>query len=144
MSRILYEEVAGRNVHDDRFALVLAEQGSAHRRLVGDPALARACLGGTDDREDFLAVGAVDLHRRADLDVVGAVVAVDDRGVLDETLEPLDLAFDECLLVLGVLVLGILGEIAVLLGIVNPLGDLGTPDVDQFFQLGPQLGEALF
>jgi hypothetical protein len=32
----------------------------------------------------------------------------------------------------------------VLLGIVDSLGDLGTPDVDQLFELRPQLGEAIF
>jgi hypothetical protein len=38
------------------------------------------------------------------------VVLVDDRGVLDQRLERLDPALDERLLVLGVLVLGVLGE----------------------------------
>ena len=36
-----------------------------------------------------------------------------------------DPALDEGLLVLGVLVLGVLGQVAVLLGVVDPLGDLG-------------------
>ena len=73
--------------------------------------------------------GALDGDRRADLDVVGGVVLVDDRGVLDQRLERLDPALDERLLVLGVLVLGVLGEVAVLLGVVDPVGDLGSLDV---------------
>ena len=65
-------------------------------------------LGRADDRERLLAVLALDLDRRADLDVIGRVVLVDDRGVLDQGLEGLDPALDERLLVLGVLVLGVL------------------------------------
>ena len=57
--------------------------------------------------------------------MLGGVVLVDDRGVLDQRLERLDPALDEGLLVLGVLVLGVLGEVAVLLGVVDALGDLG-------------------
>ena len=56
--------------------------------------------------------------------MVGRVVLVDDRGVLDERLERLDATLDEGLLVLGVLVLGVLGEVAVLLGVVDAVGDL--------------------
>jgi hypothetical protein len=76
--------------------------------------------------------------------VVRAVVAVDDRRVLDQGLEALDLALDEGLLVLGVLVLGVLGQVAVLLGIVDPLCDLLAPDVDKLFELSPKLGQAFF
>jgi hypothetical protein len=54
------------------------------------------------------------------------VVLVDDRGVLDQRLERLDPPLDERLLVLGVLVLGVLREVAVLLGVVDALGDLRT------------------
>ena len=39
--------------------------------------------------------------------------------------ERLDAALDERLLVLGVLVLGVLGDVAVLLGLVDALRDLG-------------------
>ena len=66
--------------------------------------------------------------RRADLDVVGRVVVDDRVRGLDHRLEGLDPAFDERLLVLGVLVLGVLGHIAVLFRIVDPLGDLGPAD----------------
>ena len=124
----LVGEVAGGDLHDDLLALLLAEQGAPDRALVGDPALGRLGLGGADDRERLLAVGALDRDGRADLDVVGRVVLVDDRGVLDQRLERLDPALDERLLVLGVLVLGVLGQVAVFLGVVDPVGDLGSLD----------------
>src|SRR5438270_321193 len=103
----LVGEVAGRHLHDDLLALLLAEQGPADRTLVADPALGRACLGRADDRERLFAVVAGDLHGRADLDVLGRVVLVDDRRVLDQGLKCLDPALDERLLVLGVLVFGV-------------------------------------
>ena len=78
---------------------------------------------------------------RADLDVVGRVVLVDDRGVLDQRLERLDPALDERLLVLGVLVLGVLGQVAVLLGVVDPIGDLGSLDGDHLVELRAELLE---
>ena len=115
-------------LHDDLLALLLAEQGAADRALVRDPALGGLGLGRADDRERLLAVLALDRDGRADLDVVGRVVLVDDRGVLDQRLERLDPALDERLLVLGVLVLGVLGEVAVFLGVVDPRGDLGPLD----------------
>ena len=116
----LVGEVAGWNADHDLLALLLAEQGAPDRALVRDPALGGLGLGGADDRELLLAVAALDRNGRADLDVVGRVVLVDDRGVLDQGLERLDPALDERLLVLGVLVLGVLREVAMLLGVVDP------------------------
>src|SRR5665811_2523313 len=68
----------------------------------------------------------------------------DEDGVLDQRLEPLDLPFYERLLVLGVFVLGILSQVAVLLGVVDPLRDLRSPNVGQLLQLRPKLGQTLF
>ena len=70
--------------------------------------------------------------------MVGAVVLVDDGGVLDQSLEPLDLTLDERLLVLGVFVFRVLGQIAVFLGVVDSLRDLLPPDADEFFEVRPQ------
>src|SRR5512141_870705 len=131
----LVGEIAGGDANDDLFALLLAEQGAPDRALVGDPALGRLRLGGADDGEALLTVAA--------LDVDGRPVLVDDRGVLDQRLERLDPPLDERLLVLGVLVLGVLGQIAVFLGVVNPLRDLGTPDGEHHVQLRPELVEAV-
>jgi len=71
---------------DDLLAFLLAEQRPPDRALVADPALGRPGLGRADDGERLLAVVAGDLDGRADLDVVGRVVLVDDRSVLDERL----------------------------------------------------------
>ena len=59
----LVGEVAGRHLHDDLLALLLAEQGAPDRALVGDPALGRLGLGRPDDREGLLAVRALDRRR---------------------------------------------------------------------------------
>ena len=67
--------------------------------------------------------------------MVGRVVLVDDRGVLDQRLELLDPALDERLLVLGVLVLGVLGDVAVLLGVVDPRGNFGAAHVGHLLEL---------
>src|SRR5688572_1776895 len=111
-------EVAGRDLDDDLLALLLAEQGASHGRLVGDPSLGRLRLGGADDEERLRPVLALHLYGGADLDVVGGGVLVDQGRVLDQRLERLDPALDERLLVLGVLVLGVLGQVAVFLGVV--------------------------
>src|SRR6478672_3872633 len=139
----LVREVARRHLHDDLLTLLLAEEGAADRTLVGDTTLGGARLGRSDDREGLLAIGALDRDRRPDLDVVGRVVLVEDRRVLDERLERLDPTFDERLLVLGVLVLRVLGQVAVLLRIVDAVGDLGTLDRHHLLELGAKLLEAV-
>ena len=75
--------------------------------------------------------------------MIGRVVLVDDRGVLDQRLEGLDPALDERLLVLGVLVLGVLREVAVLLGVVDPRGDLGPLHGEHHLELVAELVEAV-
>ena len=70
-------------------------------------------------------------------------VLVDQRRVLDQRLDHLDPALDEGLLVLGVLVLGVLGEVAVLLGVVDPLGDLRPADGHHLLELVAELVEAV-
>src|SRR5207249_629647 len=140
----LVGDVARGNLDRDVLALLLAEQRAPDRALVADPAFGRLGLGRADDGERLRAVGAADLDRRADLDVVVGVVLVDERGVLDQRLDHLDAALDERLLVLGVLVLGILREVAVLLGVMDPLGDLWPPNGDHRLELQPELAEAFF
>ena len=63
--------------------------------------------------------------------------------VLDQRFERLDPAFDERLLVLGVLVLGVLGQVAVFLGVVDPIGDFRAPDRDHLVELGAELLETV-
>src|SRR5438309_5437083 len=90
----LVGEVAGRDFDEDLLAFLLPEEGAPDRALVADPALGGPSLRRSDDRERLRTVVALDLDRRADLDVVGRVVLVDDRGVLDQRLEGLDAALD--------------------------------------------------
>jgi hypothetical protein len=139
----LVGEVAGRDLDHDLVALLLAEQGAPDRALVRDPAFGRLGLGRADDRELLGSVGAFDVDRRADLDVIGRMVLVDDRGVLDQRLEGLDAALHERLLVLGVLVFGVLGQVAVFLGVVDPIGDLGPLDRDHLVELRAELLETV-
>src|SRR2546423_3290645 len=139
----LVGEVAGRHANEDLLALLLAKQGPSDRALVRDPALGGLRLGRADDRERLLAVRALDRDGGPDLDMVGRVVLVDDRGVLDQRLERLDPALDEGLLVLGVLVLGVLREVPVLLGVVDALGDLRPLDRGHLLELRAELLEAV-
>src|SRR4029079_1953799 len=139
----LVGDVAGRNLDGDVLALLLAEQGAPDRALVADLALGRLGLGRADDGEGLRAVRAADPHGRADLDVVVRMVLVDQRRILDQRLERLDAALDERLLVLGVLVLGVLGEVAVLLGVVDPLRDLRTAHGNHLLELLAELLEAI-
>ena len=71
------------------------------------------------------------------------VVLLDHDGVLDQRRERLDAAFHERLLVLGVLVLGVLRDVAVLLGLVDARGNLGPLHVDQLVELLADLLEAI-
>src|SRR5689334_13647637 len=52
----LVGEVAGRHLHDDLLALLVAEQRATDRAFVGDPALGRLGLGRADDGELLVAV----------------------------------------------------------------------------------------
>src|SRR5215204_2488108 len=136
-------EVPGGNLDHDLVALLAAEQGAPDRRLVGDAALCGLRLRGPDDEERLGPVVALHLHGGADLDVVRGRVLVDEGRVLDHRLEGLDPALDERLLVLGVLVLGVLREVAVFLRVVDPLRDLGAADGEHLVQLRTELVEAV-
>src|SRR5690606_40626944 len=57
--------------------------------------------------------------------------------------DALDAALDESLLVLGVLVLGVLGDVAVLLRLLDAGCDLRTAHVDELLELRAELLEAL-
>src|SRR4051812_47114765 len=71
------------------------------------------------------------------------MVLIDDDRVLDQRLERLDPALDERLLVLGVLVLGVLGQVAVFLGVVDPLRDLWAANRDELLVLLAEVLEPL-
>ena len=64
---------------------------------------------------------------RAKLDFVCAdVLLVDDRGSAQALFELGDALLEQRLLVLGVVVLGILGDVAELARLLDPLGDLAS------------------
>ena len=117
---------------------MLAKERLADRRLERDATFARFRLGRADDRERLIAVLVVDLHRRADLDDAFDVLAFDDAGVPHQLLEQKDPAFDETLLVLGVVVLGVLVDVAEFLRLADALGDLGSALVPEHLELGLQ------
>ena len=70
-----------------------------------------------------------------------AVRLLDDRGVAQLELERGDAALQERLLLLGVLVLGVLAQVAVELGLVDARGDARAVDGDELVELGLELGE---
>ncbi len=85
----------------------------------------------------------MNLHRRANLDDAFDMLALDDAGVAYEFLEQQDPAFDETLLVLGIVVLGVLVDIAKFLGLANPLSNLGPALVAKHLELRLQAVETL-
>src|ERR1700682_2156080 len=99
--------------------------------------------GDSSEMRPLLALLVVDLHRRADLDDTFHVLALDDAGVAHQLLEQKDPAFDEALLVLGVVVLGVLVDIAELLRLANSLGNLGPALVAKHLELRLQAVQTL-
>src|SRR5438128_633731 len=122
---------------------MLAKQGLADRSLERDPTLARFGFGGADDRERLVAVLVVDLHRRAYLHDALDVLTFDDARVAHQLLEQQDPAFDEALLILGVVVFGVLVDVAEFFGLPDALGDLGAALVAQHLELGLQAVQTL-
>src|SRR5205823_703078 len=115
----------------------------ADRRLERNATLARFSLSGADDREGLVAVLVVDLDGRANLDDAFDVLALNDAGIAHQLLEQEDAALDETLLVLGVVVLGVLVDIAEFLGLANPLSNLGPALVAKHLEFGLQAVETL-
>src|SRR3954468_15787473 len=108
-------------------ALLVAHQGLAHGRLVRQP-LGRAGLGRADDDEGLLlALVVLDVDLRADAHEVGARLAgVEQAGAAQALLELRDARLEHGLLVLGVVVLGVLRDVAELAGFLDALGDLAA------------------
>ena len=142
MRTSVYSIGPGRRLDHHLVALLAAHEGDADRRLVADPAVAGRGLGGADDGERLLALVALDDDLRADADAV-AVRLLDDRRVAQLQLERGDAALQERLLLLGVLVLGVLGEVAVELRLVDARSDARPVDGDELVKLGLELLEAL-
>ena len=89
-----------------------------------------------------LLVLHVDGHAHAD-DVGVHVLVVDHAGAAELVLEVADLLLEHGLLVLGVVVLGVLGDVAELASLLDPLGHLAPAIGAQVLDLGLELLEAL-
>ena len=106
----------------------------------------RAGLGRADDRvlDRFARLLVLDVDRRADADLVGAQAgAVDDRRGAELLLDLGDLRLEHGLLVLGVVVLGVLGDVAELARFLDALGDFAALVVGEEIELLLELVEAL-
>jgi hypothetical protein len=84
------------------------------------------------------------VHDRADADRLGRdVLLVDHRRRAQPVLELGDLLLEHRLLVLGVVVLGVLRDVAELPGILDPLGHLLAAHGGKVLDLGLQILETL-
>src|SRR3954470_21536904 len=126
-------------------ALLVAHQGLAHGRLVRQP-LGRAGLGRADDDEGLLlALVVLDVDLRADAHDVGAELAgVEYAGAAQALLELRDARLEHGLLVLGVVVLGVLRDVAELAGLLDALGDFAPLGALQVLQLLLEVLEPFF
>src|SRR5207342_176509 len=135
-----------RHRHLDRLALLVADEGAADRRLVREAGVGRIGLGRADDlvRVDVAVVDILHADARADRHHVGAdVLRIDDPGGAKLLLEPRDAMLEQRLLVLGVVVLGVLGDVAELARLADAVGDLATLGRLEFLDLLLQLLVAL-
>src|SRR5205823_603413 len=103
----------------------------------------RIGLGRADDGVAGLAELVLDLDLAPQGDAVLGTRLLDDLRVADHLLKPQDAALDPALGVLGVLVLGVLGDVAEVLGGADAVRDLEPADVAQLIQLGLELLQAL-
>src|SRR3954469_4870628 len=126
-------------------ALLVAHEGLAHGRLVRQP-LGRAGLGRADDDEGLLlALVVLDVDLRADAHDVGAELArVEHARAAQPFLELRDARLEHGLLVLGVVVLGVLRDVAELPGLLDPLGDLPALGALEVLQLVLEVLEPFF
>src|SRR3954451_10618979 len=129
----------------DGVALLAAHERLADRRLVGELARLDVGLRRADDRVGRrLALLVLDVDRRADPDhVVGQLGGVDDLRRVQPLLELRDPRLEHRLLVLGVVVLGVLGDVAELARLLDALGDLATLRRLQLLELRLEPFEAL-
>ncbi len=127
----------------DLIALALAHQRTPDRRDVRE-LLRGLGLGGADDREGLRLAGVVELdaHGVADLDdLVVDLVPADHGGRAELLLEGEDARLEHRLLVLGVVVLGVLGDVPELTGLLDALGDLSAANGGELLELVLELLE---
>src|SRR4051812_37457862 len=129
---------AARSGDLDGLALLVADDRLANGRLVRKLVLRRVRLGGADDvvLDGLLGGDVPELHLRADGDdVLRDVLLVDHLGVAKPLLQRRDPVLEQRLLVLGVVVLSVLGDVAELSRDPDPLRDLAAFVVRQVLDL---------
>src|SRR5664279_2535617 len=117
---VLHLPARGRHVDD--VALLAAHERAPERRLIGKSRVLGIRLGRADDGKLVRAARArlFDADGRTEVHLVGDVIAlIDYARVANHPFELEDAAFDEGLLLLGVLVFGIFGDVAEFFGLAN-------------------------
>ena len=131
MSRILYLSEAPRGVVTSTVSPFLwPDDRLADRRLVRELVLGRVGLGRADDvvLDRLLGVDVAQANVRADRDDVGRdLPLLDHARIAQLLLEPGDPVLEQHLVVLGVVVLGVLRDVAELAGNADALGDFAPP-----------------
>src|SRR5204862_1305752 len=130
----------------DLFTALAAHERLADRGLVGQLLLGGVGLGRAHDRElQRAALLVLDVDDRADADGVGGdVVRVDDLGGAQTLLQLHDALLEHRLLVLGVVVLGVLRDVAELASLLDALGHVAAPVAGQLLELILELLEAFW
>ena len=127
-------------------AALVADQRLADRRLVRELVLGRVGLGRADDLELARVAGllVLDVDDDADADLLEVdLLRVDDARPAQPLLELGDPLLEQGLLVLGVVVLGVLGDVAELPRLLDPRGDLAALDGREVVDLRLELVQAL-
>src|SRR6476659_590835 len=131
-----------RNLDRDHVVALVAEQRFADRRLVGELVFGWVGLGGADDLEFLRVAGLLvfDVDDRAEADLVSIdILLVDHGGAAQPLFELGDSSLEQRLFVLGVVVLGVLGDIAELARLLDPFRNLtpfgGRQELDFIFEL---------
>src|SRR5450759_2161381 len=122
------EHPAGRQRDRDRLALLAADDSLADGRLVADLHVAGIGLRRADHLVDvyLAALSVLEFDLAAERDLVVLLGRADDRGVRQDLVDLDDPALDPRLLVLGVVVLGVLRDVAELLGFLDALADFAA------------------
>src|SRR5439155_26039069 len=124
---------AARRFDRDDVADLRPDQRAADRRLRAELAHFEVLLGGADKRERLLAARALvdERHGRAEGHGVAARRRLDDARAAQAGEQPPDARLEVRLVLLARVVLGVLGEVAVLARAQDPLGEalalLGLP-----------------
>ena len=130
--------LAGRRLDHHLVARVVADERAADRRRRRDPARLGIRFVRADDRVgDGLPV-VLEVTTDPSPTVEPAAGRIDDDRRPQPRLDRLDPALEERLLLPGGVVVGVLLEVAVLLGRPDPGDDLAAADVRQLVELGPQ------